>query len=515
MEAEDESAPEDLAAARQVLETLSAPEKPRDLRLISVTHAAVELGWSAPDDTDVTGYRIMRRPDPEGAFSVIANHTGSTSTSYTDTSVSAPTAYVYQVKTINAVGLTSVPSTNLKVRTLDAPEAVGGFQQVDAGWGHICALRMDGTVHCWGEFVRGLTRPYASDENPEGTFTQIVAGNDSSCGVRTDSSLECWNGFRHISRDSEMVQVHTYTQSGVCWLNQDGTVGCGGDHHEEPNESNYRLVTTGWEFACALTVDGDVVCWNGNRRIDPPTGKFSFIQAGGSRVCGIKKDDDPDDGVDVDGDLVCWEFGGPGQAMGSWYPNSYHLETTAPEGKFQHVDLHYTQTCGVTTDGDIKCWMRDDGGPTSLVRNVPLVAPSGVFSEVSIDWYSGVCALKTDRSITCWKGSGEEVWTPAFDSPWKGNAQLLELELSGFEFSFDRETLSYVLSVESSVSSTTVTAATTNTKATVAISPGDDHSSTNGHQVDLSSGANTITISVASADGTTTQTYEITVTRAE
>ena len=71
-------------------------------------------------------------------------------------------------------------------------------------------------------------------------------------------------------------------------------------------------------------------------------------------------------------------------------------------------------------------------------------------------WYEHVCALETGRSITCWKGgSAEEVWTPPFVSPWKDNAELLKLELSGIEFSFDSETLTYALPVESSVSSTT------------------------------------------------------------
>ena len=513
----DESVPEDLSAAEQVLETSNPPQKPQELKAISVTHATVELGWTAPDDSDVTGYLIKRRLDPGGAFSEIATITGSASTSYTDTSVSPSTAYVYQVRAYNAGGVGD-PSNNLKVSTLDAPEAVGGFQQVDAGWGHICALRMDGTVHCWGTFVRGVTRPYPSDELPEGTFTQIVAGNDSSCGIRSDGSALCWNDGQRlgpIANEKPKQQIHTYTQSGVCWLNQDGSVGCAGYHHHEPSESNYTHVTTGWEFACALTVDSDVICWNNSQRIDPPAGKFSFIQAGGSRVCGIRKDDDPNDGVDVDGDLVCWEFGGPGHTGGSWYPNAYHLETTTPEGKFQHVDLHYTQTCGVTTDGDIKCWMRDDSGATSLVRNVPRVAPTGVFSEVSIDWYMRVCALKTDQTISCWKGTGEEVWTPSFDSPWKDNAKLLSLELSGIDLDFDRDTASYTLSVDNDVASTTVTTGATNTQATVAISPTDADSSSDGHQVNLTAGSTTtITVTVTAADGITTQAYTIAITRA-
>ncbi len=46
------------------------------------------------------------------------------------------------------------------------------------------------------------------------------------------------------------------------------------------------------------------------------------------------------------------------------------------------------------------------------------------------------------------------------------------------------------------------------------ISPTDDDSSTNGHQVDLSTGPNTITVTVTAADGVTTQAYTIAITRA-
>ena len=100
-------------------------------------------------------------------------------------------------------------------------------------------------------------------------------------------------------------------------------------------------------------------------------------------------------------------------------------------------------------------------------------------------------------------------------TPWSGNAQLLGIELEGVELDsdFDRDTLTYTASVDNSVEATAVSVRKTNRFATVVILPGDADSSAEGYQVNLSVGANTIMLMVASADGTENNTYTVTVTR--
>ncbi len=84
-----------------------APPQPTGLTA-DPAHDQVGLAWDDPDDSSITGYRILRRLpalDPPGVFAVLLENTGSTLTSYVDTTVSPQTSYVYRVKAINAHGV--------------------------------------------------------------------------------------------------------------------------------------------------------------------------------------------------------------------------------------------------------------------------------------------------------------------------------------------------------------------------------------------------------------------------
>ena len=60
------------------------------------------------------------------------------------------------------------------------------YISVSAGANHVCAVRIDGTVDCWGGHDWGQATP------PEGQFASVSAGNDHTCGVRIDGSAVCW-----------------------------------------------------------------------------------------------------------------------------------------------------------------------------------------------------------------------------------------------------------------------------------------------------------------------------------
>ena len=84
-----------------------APPQPTGLTA-DPAHDQVGLDWDDPDDSSITGYRILRRLpalDPPGVFAVLLENTGSALTTYVDTTVSPQTSYVYRVKAINAHGV--------------------------------------------------------------------------------------------------------------------------------------------------------------------------------------------------------------------------------------------------------------------------------------------------------------------------------------------------------------------------------------------------------------------------
>ena len=107
----------------------TAPAAPTGLSASSVSYDAVSLAWDDPGDTTITGYQVLRRSrdgdtyrDGRGAweFVAIVADTASPATSYTDTTVTAHTRYVYRVKAINPAGA-SPRSSYLNIETLDAP----------------------------------------------------------------------------------------------------------------------------------------------------------------------------------------------------------------------------------------------------------------------------------------------------------------------------------------------------------------------------------------------------------
>ena len=110
-------------------ETGDPPAPPTGLSASGVSGDSVTLNWDDPGDSSITGHRVLRRfrdgdvyEDGLGAaeFVAIIDDTGSSATTYTDTSVALRTRYVYRVKAINSAG-TSGQSNYVNVETPDAP----------------------------------------------------------------------------------------------------------------------------------------------------------------------------------------------------------------------------------------------------------------------------------------------------------------------------------------------------------------------------------------------------------
>ena len=83
------------------------PAKPTGLTG-TVSPDDVSLSWDDPGDSTITGYQVLRRNpavDAKGVFHTVVDDTGSSGTSYVDTTVAAATRYFYRVLARNAAGL--------------------------------------------------------------------------------------------------------------------------------------------------------------------------------------------------------------------------------------------------------------------------------------------------------------------------------------------------------------------------------------------------------------------------
>ncbi len=89
------------------------------------------MAWDDPEDSSITGYQVLRRPldldeygDGLGSaeFVAVVDDTGTSATTYTDTSVAARTRYVYRVKAWNAQGLGGA-SNDADAETAEDPDS--------------------------------------------------------------------------------------------------------------------------------------------------------------------------------------------------------------------------------------------------------------------------------------------------------------------------------------------------------------------------------------------------------
>lgn len=241
---------------------------------------------------------------------------------------------------------------------------------IAAGADHSCAIRVDGTIVCWG------SNSYGQTDAPGGAFTAVSAGTYHSCAIRTDSTVVCWgdNPYGQIDAPGGTFAGVAAGQGYSCGIRTDGTALCWGAQTwgllDAPGGA-FRDVAAGRLYSCGIRPDHTLTCWgNSGWLSDVPDGTFVDVALGWDHSCGVR----------TDGTISCWgvNFGG---------------QRDAPNGTFIDVGVGANYACAVTTGGTVKCW-----GDNSYGR---AEAPSGTFAAVAAGEFHA-CGLRTDNTISCW-----------------------------------------------------------------------------------------------------------------
>ena len=431
----------------------------------------------------------------------------------------------------------SATQTYTIIVTRSTVPAARGFKFIEVGWTFACAIRIDGTSVCWNyEVPRDADHmsywsiygyPIVNNQPQGGVVQELTASIARACALRPDGETRCWGtldssvNFPSISGQGTMTQqsgtgrlIHLYTFGTGVKLLSDGSV-VDSKYGRPPISlaaGPYQAVATAGDFACGLDLNSHIKCWASGRglRIPYPDVEFKYLSVGGFTTCGIRSDDST---------LHCWE----------WIRNvsAYVLHENEPEDEFQMVDAGYGATvCGVTVTAGVQCWAgwNDDpgydvfSGPATVSHLV--VAPDMDtlgYTMVAIDRSSFACGLRADSSIACWGWDNEYLASklPPIESPWFSSAELIALKVDNGVLlpAFDRDVTAYELSVDNASTTITLTPEVTNLFATYAISAHTDATVID-DTVDLSVGANVVTITVTAADGVATKDYTVTVTRA-
>ena len=169
----------------------SAPDAPRNLRG-ETSNGSVILSWDSPNDSSVTGYRILRRaPETELNLTTLVADTGSTSATYTDASAVAGVKYTYRVVAISPAGESQRSNfVNVTVAlpappdTPDKPQNLSG----SVSGGKIVLTWDDpGDSTITGYQIRRRTLGVIG---PDGSFAVIEANTNSASTSYTDSNVE-------------------------------------------------------------------------------------------------------------------------------------------------------------------------------------------------------------------------------------------------------------------------------------------------------------------------------------
>ena len=287
-------------------------------------------------------------------------------------------------------------------------------KSIDAGETHVCAIKLNGYVACWGSNEHGESSP------PEQTFLQISAGNDLTCGITNSDRIACWgqnaNGqadppegfFKQVSAGRFYACAIDGEDTAVCWgKNDDGAT-------MTPQAGRFKTISVGNWYACAIRSDSTVGCWTSDDKTSPqpPDGQFEQISAGGNNSCGIR----------------------PNTSVSCWGGRERLPDFHQPTGAFDSVSAGFFLACGARTSGEAICW--DDWA--SIVGNAPdkvrQITTGGLFAcgiradDRAVCWGSSsygqsslpngafktmaasighTCAINTENEITCWGGVGD------------------------------------------------------------------------------------------------------------
>lgn len=251
---------------------------------------------------------------------------------------------------------------------LEGKAPKGELLQISAASFHVCGIKKDQSVVCWG----------AHDQAPAGAFAQISTGDEASCGVRPDGQLVCWDAKGRTQYSQDLIDKCS-GEVGDC----EGASVLGMRLVSRRPSGTFKRVAVGGRHACALTPDGSAKCWapaesdedeSAGGEIDDvalPAGKYSEVTAGFMHTCGILE------GSGAAGTVVC-----AGGVEGQSKPGANTAKSIA---------AGVILSCSLGLDGQAACWGGDGATPPSGKKFVALAVGLRL-----------ACGLPAGGDPVCW-----------------------------------------------------------------------------------------------------------------
>lgn len=312
-----------------------------------------------------------------------------------------------------------------------ATQLAGGGPGIESSLalGQTCALSATGVVSCWGnDNMRQISGTpgmencrfsanfsYRCRTTPEGVaglsgIVSLTSGAFHSCSVNSAGAAYCWGS----NRFGELGTVATVTEQCRSEGANGFNVACSGTPVLVAGGIQFREISAGASFTCALSTSNTAFCWgnNSNGQLGTPTPsttsptpvavqgghQFTQISSGFSHGCAVR----------TDGRILCWGAGSAGQLGNGGTSSSTTPVQVASSLTFRSVTAGATHTCAITTGGAAYCWGDNTNGKLgvgqAVTQSTVPVAVAGGFSYSAIS--AGVdhtCGIATpSNEVLCW-----------------------------------------------------------------------------------------------------------------
>lgn len=281
----------------------------------------------------------------------------------------------------------------------------GGIEDwasIDAGSSHVCGLREDGSLYCWGRNNAGQIGDGTTVDRSAptlvsaGPWESVSAGVDFTCAIKAeDHTLWCWGlgssrqlGTGTTASSSVPVQEKLLATS---WA----SVSAGNAYTCAVNEQNTRFC---WGTnSVGQGGDGTVTAINDPKALDDGTADWKRLDAGDFAACGLRGD----------GALWCWGDGGQGQTAqpGNEGPLTKPAQVGA-DTDWLSVASGLRFACGIRAGDRLYCWGSASRGAVGQGyvsdRTEPaFVGDATTWARVAVQ-LDGGCAIREAGALWCW-----------------------------------------------------------------------------------------------------------------
>lgn len=265
----------------------------------------------------------------------------------------------------NSNGLLANADVGSALSTLPLPAAgigepiMSNVVSIAVATSHMCAVRGTGELYCWGSEANGRLGNYSATTDilrrpseatraggvPVRDASIVTVGDAYGCMINDAGAVECWgDNTDYQLGDPGFVSSYSDVVRPV------------------PGLTGVDEISAGWAHTCALTTEGEVLCWGANEQKqlgrafgeaspEPQAvaglGTIKQIAAGSTFTCAL----------DEDGSVWCWgsnDNGERGDAAAEDSETPIRVEVGRTVSALQAGSRH---VCAITDiEDEVLCW---------------------------------------------------------------------------------------------------------------------------------------------------------------